>query len=76
MPTVTAYMSFVILISMKLYNSIHISTDSKNNNMALSSYMTELQSFNVIDRDHRLSNKDNSEPINDNEILVADLNII
>ena len=75
-PTITAYMSFVILISMKLYNSIHISTDSKNNNMALSSYMTELQSFNVIDRDHRLSNKDNSEPVNDNEILVADLNII
>jgi hypothetical protein len=52
-PTVTAYASFVILILMKLYNAVYISRDSRGNNMALSAYMTELQSFNVIDKDHR-----------------------
>ena len=52
-PTVTAYASFVILILMKLYNAVFISRDSRANNMALSAYMTELQSFNVIDKDHR-----------------------
>ena len=52
-PTVTAYASFVILILMKLYNAVFISRDSKANNMALSAYMSELQSFNVIDKDHR-----------------------
>ncbi len=51
--TVTAYASFVILILMKLYNAVYISRDSRANNMALSAYMTELQSFNVIDKDHR-----------------------
>ena len=49
--TITAYMSFVILILMKLYNAIFVSTDSKKN-MALSAYMSELQSYNVIDKDH------------------------
>ncbi len=51
--TITAYSSFVILILMKLKNAIYISKDSKKNNMALSAYMTELKSFNVIDKDHR-----------------------
>ena len=49
--TITAYMSFVILILLKLNNALFISKDSKRNNMALSAYMTELQSFNVIDKD-------------------------
>ena len=38
---------------MKLYNAVFISRDLRANNMALSAYMTELQSFNVIDKDHR-----------------------
>ena len=50
--TITAYMSFVILILMKLNNSIQISKASKHNNLALSAYMTELQSFNVVDKDY------------------------
>ena len=51
-PTYTAYLSFVILILMKLYNAVFISRNSKSNNMALSAYMTELQSFNVMDKDY------------------------
>ena len=37
---------------MKLYNAVFISRNSKSNNMALSAYMTELQSFNVLDKDY------------------------
>lgn len=52
--TITAYLSFVILILMKLKNAIYISRNSKRNNIALSAYMSELQSFNVVDKDHDL----------------------
>ena len=51
--TLTSYLGFVILIVMKLYNSVYISVDSKKNARAYSAYMTEFQSFNVIDVDHR-----------------------
>ena len=51
--TVTAYMSFVILILMKLYNAISISNISKKKkNIALSAYMSELQSYNILDKDY------------------------
>ena len=85
--TVTAYMSFVILILMKLSNSIQISRGSKHNNLALSAYMTELQSFNVVDKDYEdcfkeidigdieLEEVKSVDEIRDN-ILVADLNTI
>jgi hypothetical protein len=62
--TITAYMSFVILILMKLYNALFISNDSKKNNMALSAYMSELQSYNVIDKDHIII-KDNDQQISE-----------
>jgi len=51
--TLTTYLGFVILILMKLYNSVYISVDSKRNARAFSAYMTEFQSFNVIDVDYR-----------------------
>ena len=38
---------------MKLYNSVYISVDSKKNARAFSAYMTEFQSFNVIDVDYQ-----------------------
>ena len=81
-------MSFVILILLKLNNALFISKDSKKNNMALSAYMTELQSFNVIDKDHQTEEeklemyKKNglvmSEKTNEERegVLVADLNLV
>ncbi len=78
-PTYTAYLSFVILILMKLYNAVFISRDSKSNNMALSAYMTELQSFNVMDKDYVEKNKTNTNQSYQDDKqspLVADLNII
>ena len=82
--TVTAYMSFVILILMKLYNAIFISNNSKKNNMALSAYMSELQSYNVLDKDYiENENKkredwvtENKESKETNNVVVADLNMI
>ena len=78
-PTYTAYLSFVILILMKLYNAVFISRDSKSNNMALSAYMTELQSFNVMDKDYVEKNKTNTNQSYQDDKqspLVADLTII
>lgn len=51
------YFSYIVLILMKLYNCYYISSDSIKNDKALSSYMTEFSSFNVIDVD-MLSDKD------------------
>tara|TARA_Y100000389_G_C17372904_1_gene470016 strand:- start:322 stop:1122 length:801 start_codon:yes stop_codon:yes gene_type:complete len=69
--TITAYLSFVILILMKLKNAIYISRNSKRNNIALSAYMSELQSFNVVDKDHDLVGDGVSE-VNVSEANVGD----
>ena len=87
--TITAYMSFVILILLKLNNALFISKDSKKNNMALSAYMSELQSFNIIDKDHLTEEEKKlemykkngllmSEKTNEDRdgIIVADLNLV
>ena len=47
----TAYFSYILLILMKLYNCYYISLHSLENEKALSGYMTEFTSFNVIDSD-------------------------
>ena len=52
---------------MKLYNSIFISNDSKKNNMALSAYMSELQSYNVIDKDY-INGNENEEKVSEYEM--------
>ena len=82
--TVTAYMSFVILILLKLYNAITISNISKKKNIALSAYMSELQSYNILDKDYEEGERkkkeawikeNNTEDVKEN-IVVADLNMI
>ena len=72
--TITAYLSFVILILMKLKNAIYISRNSKRNNIALSAYMSELQSFNVVDKDHVLVGDGVSE-VNVSEVNVSEVNV-
>ena len=51
-PSVTSYMSYVVLILLKIYNSLCISYDSMKNNKALSAYIIEFTSYNKIDVDH------------------------
>ena len=67
--TATSFTSFIMLILIKLYNSFYISKDSKVNNNALSAYMTEFQSYNVIDKDY--IHKINIEQISQNEFRVV-----
>ena len=52
--TATSFTSFIMLILIKLYNSFYISKDSRKYH---ASYMTEFQSYNVIDKDyeHKIS---------------------
>tara|TARA_B110000977_G_scaffold182192_1_gene243595 strand:- start:108 stop:815 length:708 start_codon:yes stop_codon:yes gene_type:complete len=45
------YFSYILLILMKLYNCYYISASSIQDDKALSAYMTEFSSFNVIDID-------------------------
>ena len=68
-PSVTSYMSYVVLILLKIYNSLFISYDSMKNNKALSAYIIEFTSYNKIDVDHAhkynsnngdIGNKDNT----------------
>lgn len=49
--TVNAYLSFIILITMKLFNSLSISYHSQKNDAAQSAFLTEFTSFNILDRD-------------------------
>ena len=51
-PSVTSYMSYVVLILLKIYNSLFISYDYMKNNKALSAYIIEFTSYNKIDVDH------------------------
>jgi len=61
---VIPYSSYMILVLMKIYNCYYISTHSIANNKALSAYMTEFSSFNIIDPD-MLSIEDKQESINE-----------
>lgn len=45
------YLGFLLLILVKLKNSLYISYVSRRNHRAMSSFMTEFSSFNIIDED-------------------------
>ena len=59
----------MILVLMKIYNCYYIATHSIANDKALSAYMTEFSSFNIIDPD-MLSLEDKKE----NEGTVGEKN--
>ncbi len=50
--TLTSYISYTALISLKLYNSTYISYISNKKDRALSAYITEFSSFNTFDPDY------------------------
>ena len=52
-PSITSYMSYVVLILMKIYNSLYISYVSMKGNKALSGYIMEFTSYNKIDVDYK-----------------------
>ena len=61
LPSITSYLSFIGLIVLKLYYALSISYSSKTEQKALSSFMTEFSSYNVIDSDHVIADKNEEE---------------
>ena len=52
MSTVSCFISFTLLVMMKLYNSIIVAYESVKNDKMLSAYMVEFVSYNVLDSDY------------------------
>ena len=50
--TLSCFFSFVLLVLMKLYNSIIVAKESVHNDKMMSAYMSEFVSFNVLDKDY------------------------
>ena len=50
--TVSCFMSFVLLVLMKLYNSFVVARESIKNDKMMSAYMSEFVSYNVLDSDY------------------------
>lgn len=50
--TISCFMSFVLLVLMKLYNSFIVARESVKNDKMMSAYMSEFVSYNVLDSDY------------------------
>ena len=74
-PSVTSYMSYVVLILLKIYNSLFISYDSMKNNKALSAYIIEFTSYNKIDVDHAHKYNSNNGDIGNKDITPVHIDI-
>ena len=52
MSTISCFASFVLLVLMKLFNSLTVAYQSVTNDKMMSAYMCEFVSFNVLDKDY------------------------
>ena len=52
MSTVSCFISFVLLVQMKLYNSLSVAYQSVKNDKMTSAFMSEFVSYNVLDADY------------------------
>ena len=50
--TISCFISFSLLVLMKLYNSLIVAYESVKNDKMMSAYMNEFVSYNVIDEDY------------------------
>jgi len=64
--TISCFVSFVLLVLMKLYNSVVVAHQSINNDKMLSAYMSEFVSYNVLDADY-VKDKEDKENKEDKE---------
>jgi len=55
--TLSCYVSFSLLVLMKLYNSYVVAKESIKNDKMMSAYMSEFVSFNVLDKDYMEKHK-------------------
>jgi len=50
--TISCFISFVLLVTLKLYNSLSVARESLRNDKMMSAYMSEFVSYNVLDADY------------------------
>lgn len=79
--TISCFMSFSLLVLMKIYNSWNVAYQSVKNDKMMSAYMCEFVSFNVLDTDYvqeKYKGKKNNrlEDITDEEKMVNHEEII
>lgn len=55
--TLSCFISFTLLVTMKLYNSLVVARESVKNDKMMSAYMSEFVSYNVLDKDYVSVNK-------------------
>jgi hypothetical protein len=78
--SITTFLSFFMLVFIKLYNSWTVSSLSIKNERANSAYMKEPKTYNTIDIDYKKDKSDDKKESNDsniNDVLIslADNNI-
>ena len=79
--TISCFMSFSLLVLMKIYNSWNVAYQSVKNDKMMSAYMCEFVSFNVLDTDYvneKYNGKKNNrlEDIGDEEKIIDHEEII
>ena len=62
--TLSCFLSFTLLVLMKLYNSVEVAHQSVKNDKMMSAYMSEFISFNVLDADYVKDKKDKEDKEN------------
>ncbi len=75
--TLSCFVSFVLLVMMKLYNSLSVGYQSVKNDKMMSAYMNEFVSFNVLDSDY-LEQKEQEQLLPDNnhdEIKMKEIQV-
>jgi hypothetical protein len=71
MSTISCFISFTLLVQMKLYNSLSVAYQSVKNDKMMSAFMSEFVSFNVLDKDYILDKQNGSnDPNGCNESIV------
>ena len=68
--TISCFVSFVLLVLMKLYNSFIVSRQSIQNDKMMSAYMSEFVSYNVLDSDYV---KEKEEKLKENAITIDEI---
>jgi hypothetical protein len=57
--TLSCFVSFTLLVTMKLYNSLSVAYYSVKDDKMMSAFMSEFVSFNVLDKDYIGENTNN-----------------
>jgi len=71
MSTISCFISFTLLVQMKLYNSLSVAYQSVKNDKMMSAFMSEFVSFNVLDKDYILDKQNGpNDPNGCNESIV------